>query len=116
VSRRKLRISKLAIRDIENVLAYTIRQFGERKQREYQQLIRRALSDIAADPDRLPAKPRVDIHPDARTFHIARPGRPARHFFLFRLAGSEFVDIGRLLHDSMDLRQHLPPGFESRGS
>jgi plasmid stabilization system protein ParE len=97
-----LRISDRAARDIEGALAYTLDQFGARKQSIYRALIRDALTDIAADPDRAPAKRRPELHPDARTFHIARRGRPARHFFLYRL-----------LHDSMDLQRHLPHGFEA---
>jgi toxin ParE1/3/4 len=108
VNIRKLRLSKRAIQDIEDVLAYTLAQFGERKLNEYKELIREALAEIASDPDGLRATRRPEIHPDARTLHIARPGRRARHFFLYRIADSEFVDVGRLLYDSMDLRKHAP--------
>jgi hypothetical protein len=30
-----------------------------------------------------------------------------RHFVLYRFAG-EFVEFARMLHDSLDLAQHLP--------
>jgi toxin ParE1/3/4 len=73
-------------------------------------LIREALSDIVARPLMPPAKPSPEIHSSARTFHIARKGKSARHFFLYRVVSEEVVDIGRLLHDSMDLRRHLPKG------
>ena len=45
--------------------------------------------------------------------HLARPGRRARHFPLYRIAADGHIEIGRLLHDSMQLRRHLPKGFES---
>lgn len=106
-----LRFSNRAVQDIENVLAYTLAHFGSRKHEEYKTLIREALSDIASDPHRAAAKRRPEIHPDARTFHIGRRGRRARHFFLYRVASDQFVDIGRLLHDSMELPRHLPDGF-----
>lgn len=93
-----LRISNRAARDIEEVLAYTLAQFGARKRAEYRALIRDALADIAADPHRAPAKHRPELHPGARTFHIARRGKRARHFLLYRVIGDEFVDVGRLLH------------------
>jgi toxin ParE1/3/4 len=109
----RLRISKRAVRDIEQAIAYTLQHFGERKHEVYKSLIREALADVAAHPLAPPAKPRPELHRNARTFHIARKGKPARHFFLYRVVGKEFLDIGRLLHDSMDLQRHLPEGFEA---
>jgi toxin ParE1/3/4 len=111
VSRRKLRLAKRAVGDIEGVLAYTLEQFGERKHQQYKELIAQALADIVANPEAPPAKYRPEIHPDAWTFHIGRSRRRARHFFLYRIAGDRFIDIGRFLHDSMDLRRHLPDDF-----
>ena len=106
-----LRFSKRSLADIERTLDYTLRQFGLSKYAEYKELIRQALSDIAADPTRAPAKLRPELHPQARTFPISRQSRSARHYFLYRIARDRFIDIGRLLHDSMDLRRHLPEGF-----
>jgi toxin ParE1/3/4 len=110
----RMRFSRLAARDIEGILAHTLQEFGERQYGQYKDLIRSALVDIAADPDRPTARRRPELHPDARTFHIARPGRNARHFLLYRVVGNRFVDVGRLLHDSMDLKRHLPKGFGPR--
>jgi plasmid stabilization system protein ParE len=81
LSRRKLRFSKRAVQDIEHVLAYTLKRFGEVKHHQYKELIRQALADIAADPKQAPAKSRPELRKDARTFHIARLGKHARFFF-----------------------------------
>ena len=108
----KLRFSKSAVRDIEEVLAYTLAQFGQQKTEQYKELIRQALAEIATDPNHPPAKYRPEIHADARTFHLARRGRRARHLFLYRVIGNEFVDIARLLHDSMEIERHLPEGLD----
>lgn len=107
-----LRFSALAIRDIESVLAYTRERFGNQAEEKYRSLIREALLDISSDPHRAPAKHRPEIHADARTFHISRRGGKARHFFLYRIVDRGFVDVGRFLHDSMDLARHLPPDYE----
>jgi toxin ParE1/3/4 len=107
-----LRFSPRAVQDIEDVLAYTAGQFGLRKYDEYRELIRQALADLAADPSRPPARCRPELQKEAWTFHIARRGRRARHFFIYRIVGSRYVDIGRLLHDSMDIQRHLPNEFE----
>lgn len=109
----KLRLSKRAVQDIEGVLVYTQAQFGEQKYERYKALIRQALADIAADPYRLPARHRPEISADVRTFHMARRGKKARQLFLYRVVQEEFVDIGRLLHDSMDIQRHRPEGWEA---
>ena len=95
-------------------MAFTLEQFGPKQHKRYQQIIGNALAEIAADPEDIHAKRRPEIHPQARTMHLARQGRPARHFFLYRVVNDQFVDIGRLLHDSMEIRRHLPAGFETQ--
>lgn len=108
----KLRFSRQAVQDIADVLAFTAEQFGQGQRQRYQQIIGQALAEIADDPENMHARRRPEIHAEARTMHLARRGRPARHFLLYRVTSDQFVDIGRLLHDSMELRRHLPPGFE----
>ena len=54
---------------------------------------------------------RDDIMPGLLFLHVARAGRKGRHFILFRVStrGKEkYVDVLRLLHDSMDFIRHLP--------
>jgi len=68
---------------------------------------------MAANPSRPPAKRRPELHRDMLSFHIARHGKRARHFFIYRVIGSRFVDVGRLLHDSMDIERHLPDDYET---
>jgi toxin ParE1/3/4 len=112
----KLRFSKQAVQDIADALDFTLAQFGEKQRRRYQQFIRDALAAIAVDPENVHAKRRPEIHRDARTMHLARRGRHARHLFLYRVVSDQFVDIGRLLHDSMEVRRHLPPGFDAEAA
>jgi len=33
-----------------------------------------------------------------------------RHIPLYRPTGPDVIGIGRVLHDAMDIEQHLPPG------
>jgi toxin ParE1/3/4 len=35
-----------------------------------------------------------------------------RHFLVYRLATPECIEVGRVLHDSMDLTRHLPHDFQ----
>lgn len=89
---------------IIDVLGHTLDAFGEAKYVEYRELIEHALSTLAATPTA--GKRRSDIHPDAWTFHIARPGRRARHLFLYRVRDS--VEVARFLYDAMDLPRQRP--------
>jgi plasmid stabilization system protein ParE len=89
---------------IIDVLAYTFEHFGDRKYLEYRALIRAAIEVLEGDPRT--GKRRPDIHPDAWTCHIARPGKKARHLFVYRIR--EDVEIARFLYDAMDLRQQRP--------
>jgi toxin ParE1/3/4 len=34
--------------------------------------------------------------------------RRPRHLLVYRLVGDSLLEIGRVLHDAMDLGQHLP--------
>jgi len=102
----RIRISSPAQRDIEEVLAWTLREFGEQQYDEYRELIHQALLDVSRHPER--AKHRPEIHEQARTFHIERTGRRARHLLLLRIGDNGIVEIAQLLHDAMDLRSHLP--------
>jgi toxin ParE1/3/4 len=57
-------------------------------------------------------KSRDDIAVGLFTLHAARFGRKARHFVMFRVGhdrGREVIEVLRLLHDAMDLAEHVPP-------
>ena len=51
---------------------------------------------------------RDEIIPGIRTLHVERHGRRGRHFLVYRAADGQTVEIGRILHDRMDLQRHLP--------
>jgi plasmid stabilization system protein ParE len=40
--------------------------------------------------------------------------RQPRHFLLYRTCDDGRVEIGRVLHERMDLAQHLPEGYEPK--
>jgi plasmid stabilization system protein ParE len=66
------------VRDqIRDALRRTRDEYGPEKAREYSQLIRLALRDMAENPYIRQLRP--EIHPDARLMHIRRPGQNAAH-------------------------------------
>ena len=89
---------------ITEVLAYTFERFGETKYLDYRGLIDLALKTSEERPTA--GKRRPEIHPDAWTYHIAKPGRNARHLFLYRIGDD--VEVARFLHDAMNLRRQRP--------
>ena len=115
-------LSPLAEADIEGILAWTHEHFGEVARSRYEELLAQAILDVAANPERPGCTARPELSEAARTYHLHysrnnvspaanRVKRP-RHFLLFRTADTGTVEIGRVLHDSMDLIRHLPPNFD----
>ena len=80
-------------------------EYGPTKAREYSELVRLALRDLAENP--YVRQLRSEIHPEARLMHIRRPGRDAAHLFLYRVRG-EVVEVARFRYDAMDLEQQVP--------
>ncbi len=103
-----VRLGQQAELDYVEILQWTVKTFGEGQANNYAETIALAIEALEGGPDILGAKPREDIQPGIRTFHVARQGRTGRHFVVFRAAGSH-IDILRLLHDSMDLPRHFEP-------
>jgi toxin ParE1/3/4 len=84
-------------------------------------LLVRAILDVASDPDLPGSSRRPEIAATARTYHlihsrnhvatkVGRVKRP-RHFLLYRTRPDGIVEIGRVLHESMDLAKHLPDEY-----
>lgn len=108
----RLRFSSHIIRDIEEVLTYTLNRFGPAKREAYKAAIRDTLAAIAHDPASLASRERSDIGERVRTYHLSTALKRARHLILYQIADEGIVKVGRLLHDSMDLRRHVPVEFD----
>jgi len=113
-------LSPVAEQDILSILAWTHQQFGEQTRVRYEALLVQAILDVAGDPGRSGVTRRDEICEKAFTYHLwhsrqnvdksAGRIRKPRHLLLFRVA-EEGVEIGRVLHDSMDLERHLPSEY-----
>ena len=102
-----VRLGQQAEQDYVEILQWTTKTFGEGQASTYAETMALAIEALEGGPDVLGARVRDDIQPGLRTLHVARQGRAGRHFVVFRVAGSD-IDVLRLLHDSMELPQHLP--------
>jgi plasmid stabilization system protein ParE len=105
----KLVLAPLAERDIDEARQFTRERFGERKDEEYRDLLLLALRTLEENPRS--GRSRPEIFPYAWTYHIGRPGRRARHLFLYRIGDDDTVHIARFLYDGMDLPNHVPEDF-----
>jgi toxin ParE1/3/4 len=114
----RLRLSALAQADIVNVLAWTAQRFGDQTQSRYEQLLSNTLRDLSSEPLRLGSAARPELGDDVRTYHlrhsrkhsgVARP----RHLILYRIAEGSIVEVGRVLHDAMELERHVVFDFPS---
>jgi len=108
----KIRLAAQAELDFSEIITWTIENFGERQAETYAETLTLALEVLHEGPEPLGAKARDDIGPGIRTLHVARRGRSGRHFVVFREAKDQYIDVLRLLHDSMDLARHVPPATD----
>ncbi len=110
-----------AAEDIASILVWTEEHFGRQARLRYEALLTQAIIDVVEEPELLGSVGRPEIAAEARTYHLlhshnhvaARVGRvkQPRHFLLYRLTDDGTVEIGRVLHDSMDLPRHLPEDY-----
>jgi toxin ParE1/3/4 len=117
-------LAPAAQRDIEEILAESQKHFGESARLRYEALLVQAIRDVVEDPDRAGSQSRPELAPRVRTYHLyfsrnrvsARAGRVRRprHFLLYRTTPEGAVEIGRVLHDRMDLLRRLPEAYRSR--
>src|ERR1700686_1142938 len=119
----ELIIAPTARRDIASILAWTQENFGPHTLKRYAKLIQTAIEEVAANPALPGSAQRPEIAANCRTYHLIHSRKKAggrgnrirkpRHFLLYRVSESDAVEIGRVLHESMELEQHLPEEYRS---
>jgi len=118
----EIEFSPTARRDLVEILDWSRAQFGNLAQQRYRILIKQALDDIASEPDRPGSRIVPELMENVRLYHLRHSRRNVadsrnqvkrpRHFVLFRIKG-ETLEIGRLLHESMDIEIHYPEEFQA---
>ena len=106
--RWRVRLGAAAELDLASILRWTAENFGARQAAIYRDTLAQAIGELAKGPDVPGSRARNEIKSGLRTLHIARHGRRGRHFLLYRAVEDRIIEIGRILHDQMDLRRHLP--------
>jgi len=118
-----VRLAPSARRDIVAILAWTHENFGPRQTQRYATLIQTAIEELARDPKRAGSEQRAELATGCRTYHLfhARKNvgargnrvRNPRHFLLYRSPETGVIEIARVLHDSMELVEHLPEEYRA---
>lgn len=112
----RYRLTHAAQADVVAILAWSHDHFGEEARKRYEALIVTAVRDAAERSNGAGSSMHPELGEGVFFWHLAQsrahsPGgkvhRP-RHFLISRRDGDVLV-VGRILHDSMDLRRHVPP-------
>ncbi len=106
----KIRLGRQAELDYADILRWTTKHFSKVQAQTYSETVSQAIEALTDDPEILGSKQRDEIELGIRTLHVARLGRKGRHIVVFRVDGTQTIDVLRLLHESMDLPRHLPKG------
>ena len=118
----KCSLSPAAAADIASILSWTQGNFGKAARSRYGALLKQATSDLATNPTRPGRLNCPEISPNVFTYHLwhSRDNVPVkslrvdkpRHFFLCRTVGQDKIEVGRVLHDAMDIDRHIPRDYQ----
>lgn len=108
--RWRVRLAASAEHDFSAIVAWTAEVFGDGQSLRYREFLAAAIAALMERPEATPlARRRDEIAPGIFTLHVGQGRARARHFLLFRWTeAAREVQVLRILHDSMDLQQHLP--------
>ncbi|WP_269064603.1 type II toxin-antitoxin system RelE/ParE family toxin [Rhizobium sp. GN54] len=105
------RLTKEAERDLMEIARYTITAFGPDQAMRYAALIEKGLDMLAENPLRAASRPRGELAPDVRSFHLAQAAasrHAAAHIVYYHLArGSRDLVVLRILHERMEPKTRL---------
>lgn len=103
-----LEFSSLALKDYQDILAWTLDRFGAQQARVYAQVIESAFQDLRQGSDVVGLRWRPELGARIASLHVARNGYKGRHLIIFSLTSEDeaVIRVLRLLHDSMDLQRH----------
>jgi toxin ParE1/3/4 len=83
-------------------VAETKKQWGEEQARKYRQLIETSIRTIATHPN--VGREYGGVGSGVRGYHVKSP---SRHIIFYRLVAKNTVEVGRFLHESMDIDREL---------
>lgn len=114
----RLRVARRAQTDLMIILGDSVEKWGAEASRRYGTALMRAMRQVATDPEGLLTRPRPDLRPDLRSFHLRHLRQNARqqavrrpvHVLYYRVIEPGLVEIVRVLHDRMEPARQIGPG------
>jgi len=119
VSGKRYRLTALADSDIEDILAHTMREFGDRQVKSYAALIDKAAQMIGNEPMRPGSRAREEFGAAVRSLHmeVAASRRGAASHILYYVPaeledGTQGAIVLRVLWDGMEPRPLVARGLK----
>ena len=93
-SPRRLRLSRQAERDLQGILAYTLRKWGPEQRDAYEARLNRAFDELIEFPEL--GRARDDLGRNARSLPVEQ------HVIVYRVKADE-IQVSRIVHGRRDL-------------
>ena len=95
----KFKLTNSAVKDLSDIWHYTVEKWSESQADKYYNLILNACSAIAK-------KPQVGKVYD-EIYHDLKGKKTSKHIIFYRVMDDQSVEIARILHERMDLKNRL---------
>ena len=111
----RFRLAGAAEADLANILAASAERWGTEGRHRYAILLTAAMRKIATDPEGPLTRPREELLPGLRSFHLrhAREDAPSAkvrnpvHVLYYRAIQPGLIEIIRVLHERMEPSRHF---------
>ena len=98
----KIRFSRDAEEDLQDISDYTWRTWGEEQETHYLKMIYSRLEDIKRDPSSSDWRRRDELFDECRVASVGR-------HIIFFLMKEDGIIVSRILHQAMDFPRHVFP-------
>jgi toxin ParE1/3/4 len=101
----KFKLTNNAVKDLTDIWNYTFEAWSESQADKYYKLLLNACSSIAKKPEI--GKVYEEIYPELKG------KRTLKHIIFYRVRDEQSIEIVRILHERMDLKNKLTPFLPS---
>jgi toxin ParE1/3/4 len=95
----KFKLTNNAVKDLSDIWHYTVETWSESQADKYYRLLLNACSSIAKKPQI--GKVYEEIYPELKG------KRTSKHIIFYRVMDDQSIEITRILHERMDLKNKL---------
>lgn len=118
----RFRVARRAQTDLLIILGDSAEKWGAEASRRYGVVLMRAMRQVASNPEGRLTRPRPDLRPDLRSFHLRHVRQNGRqsivkrpvHVIYYRVAEPGVVEIARILHERMEPARQFETGADER--